>query len=81
MIKINVSKILFILGIVPFLVVIFTSLYSAIMGFSGLSIGTPIYGIEALFDWFILYSYMFWYTYVIGILLIVVSFVLKKTDN
>lgn len=77
----NISKILLILGSVPFLTVIFTSLYSAIMGFGGLSLGSPLYGIEALIEWFILYSYQFWYTYVIGILLIVMSFVVKRTDK
>ena len=73
-------KILLLVGILPFVIALLTGIYNAIVGFLGLTImGKPQYGWEAFADWVILYSFIYWPTYVIGLVLIVLSvFKLKK---
>lgn len=75
----NVSKILVIIGIIPFIISLSYSIYSSITGFSflcGLNC-TNDYGMSAFFDSILVFSYIFWPTYVIGVVLIMI-WVLKK---
>lgn len=73
-------KILLAIGILPFAVALLTGIYNAIVGFSGLAITSPpVYGWAAFVDWMILYSFIYWPTYVLGIVLIVLALIkLKK---
>lgn len=73
-------KILLVVGILPFAVALLTGIYNAIVGFSGLAImSPPVHGWAAFADWVVLYSFIYWPTYVLGLVLIVVSiFKLKK---
>lgn len=72
--KKNKWKILLFVGTTPFLAAFFSGLYAAITGFSGLSISTPpVYGFAAFADWIILYSFVFWPTYAVGLALIIFS--------
>lgn len=67
-------KILLFVGTLPFLWGLLGGLYAAITGFSGLSISSPpAYGISAFFDWIILYSFVYWPTYLVGLLLIALA--------
>lgn len=64
-------KILLFVGTTPFLAAVLTGFYAAITGFSGLAIKSPAaYGWAAFTDWVLLYSFVFWPTYVIGLILI-----------
>lgn len=69
-------KIVLLIGLVPFAIALGSGLYAAITGFSGLVIsGPPAYGVAAFTDWMVLYSYIYWPTYVIGLVLIAVALV------
>lgn len=76
-------KILLVIGVVPFAIVLLYGIYVAITGFSGVSIlGDVNYGFGAFLDWIILYSYVYWSTYVIGLVLIILSVIkLKKSRS
>lgn len=64
-------KILLFLGTVPFLWAILNGIWAAVNGFSGLAISSPpTYGFAAFADWIILYSFVYWPTYVVGLILI-----------
>ena len=76
--KKKVSFILLILGLLPFVILLCGGIYSAINGFSGLTISMKQYGIDAFIDWIILWSFVYWPTYIIGIVLIIISIVLKR---
>jgi len=81
MIKKKVWIILLALGIIPFAIPIISGLYNSINGFSGLCIldCDYYYGFNALMDSVILYSFIFWPTYIVGAILIVLSIMkLKK---
>lgn len=75
-------KLLLIVGIIPFIVPIIYGISNAIFGFSRLCLGincSKSLGFDAFIDSIILYSYLFWPTYIIGLLLIIISiFKLKK---
>ena len=69
-------KVLLCIGFLPFVIALGSGMYAGITGFSGLVIsGAPVYDFAAFMDWMILYSYLYWSTYVIGLVLIVVSLV------
>ena len=70
-------KILLILGLMPFITVICYGLYNAINGFAAFCIlsCTKDYGFVAFRDSIILYSYVFWPTYIIGLVLIILSII------
>lgn len=69
-------KVLLFIGFLPFVIALGSGIYAGITGYSGLAIsGAPVYGFAAFMDWMILYSYIYWPTYVIGLVLIVVSLV------
>jgi len=76
-------KIVLIIGILPFLVAFILGLYSGITGFSGLCILNckDVYGIQAFVDSLIMYSYIFWPTYIIGLIMILISILLMKTKK
>jgi len=67
-------KLLFV-GMIPFGIVICYGLYSFFVGSSGLCIKNcyQVNGFEKFMDNVILYSYVYWPTYIIGIILIVIS--------
>ena len=74
-------KILLFLGTIPFLAAILSGFYAAITGFSGLAImAPPSYGWAAFTEWIILYSFLYWPTYVIGLILIIWS-VIRLMDR
>ena len=66
---------LFIIGIISFVIPLIIGIYFSISGFSGLCLlqCKYYYGFKAFFDSIQLYSYVFWPTYVIGIILIIIS--------
>lgn len=67
-------KIVLFLGITPFLAAILSGFYAAITGFSGFAIMSPnLYGWAAFTEWIVLYSFIFWPTYVIGLVLILLA--------
>lgn len=70
-------KILLTIGFIPFIIPVFLGIGSAIFGHAGLCFFgcDVVYGFKAFFDSIYLYSYLFWPTYIIGIILIVFSFI------
>ena len=75
---------LLIVGIVPFSIPLITGIYNSITGFSGLCFieCNNYYGLQAVIDSVYLYSYIFWPTYIIGAILIIISIIkLKKRKN
>lgn len=70
-------KTLLLIGLIPFIIVIGYGLFSAISGKSYLCIlnCTREYGFVAFRDSIILYSYLFWPTYIIGLFLIIFSII------
>lgn len=74
-------KILLIIGLIPFIAVIGYGIYSAIVGFNVLCILNCVktYGFIAFRDSIVIFSYLFWPTYIIGLILVEISIVkLKK---
>lgn len=77
-----VWKILLIIGYIPFVVALVLGLDAAINGFSGLSFCCSYYGFQAFIDCIFLFSVVYFPTYIIGIILIVLSIIkLKKSLN
>ena len=73
--------ILLILGIIPFAIPLIAGIYDSINGFSGLCFMscTNYYGFNAFIESIYLYSFIFWPTYIIGLILILISIIkLKK---
>lgn len=68
---------LLVLGLLPFVIVIAGGINASINGFGELSMN-PIYGFEAFMDWFILWSYVYWPSYVLGLGLIIGSLIVRK---
>ena len=64
----KINKILFILGIIPFIIPILLSIYT-------ISVQTNFNFFEYLF----LYSFLYWYTYILGLIFIILSFIIKKS--
>lgn len=65
-------KILLFVGTLPFLAAVLSGVYAALTGFSGLAITSPpTYGWAAFTEWIILYSFVYWPTYVVGLILMV----------
>jgi len=76
--------ILLIVGIIPFSIPLTMGIYDSINGFSGLCFVGCInyYGLQAFIDSIYLYSFIFWPTYIIGAILIILSIImLKKAKN
>ena len=76
-------KAILIIGIVPFVMALGFAAYSAVTGFSGLCILNckDIYGIPAFLDSIIMYSYVFWPTYIVGLVMEVISIVYAKKEK
>ena len=66
-------KLLFIVGLIPFIIILVKGVYSAINGLSCIDDCIPTYGIKAFIDTIKLYSLFLWPTYIVGIVLIIVS--------
>ena len=64
--KKHLWKILIIVGVIPMVLPFILGVYHTMIEFWKLG------------DWLILYSYIYWPTYVLGILLIVAGIVMKK---
>lgn len=77
-------KILLVVGIIPFVVALGAGIYHSITGFSGICIldCKYYYGFQAFKDSIVLYSFIFWPTYIIGAILIILSmFKLRKKER
>ena len=72
--------ILLIVGIMPFVIALGGAAYAALAGFNGLAITSPLtYGWPAFRDWIVLWSFVYWPTYVVGGICIAISLIkLKK---
>ena len=68
-------------GLLPFLICLIGGIYAAVCGFGGLTIGMKSYGIEAMLDWVLLWSFVYWPSYVIGIIFIIVSLMIKRRSK
>lgn len=65
---------LFIIGTLPFLIALVGCLNAANNGFAFLW-GPAEYGLEAFGGYLLLFSYLFWPGYIIGLLLIIVAII------
>ena len=74
---------LLIIGIITFAIPLIVGIYDSINGFSGLCfVGcNPYYGFAAFTDSIYLYSYICWPTYIIGVILIVLSIIKLKSQK
>ena len=71
-------KLMLAVGLLPFAAVLLSGIYAAVTGFSGMAITSPpLYGLPAFVDWVVLYSFVCWPTYVIGIVLIAAAVLLR----
>ena len=72
--------VLLIVGIVTFVIPLIAGIFDSINGFSGLCfVGCERdYGIKAFIGSIYLYSYILWPTYIIGIILIILSIIKLK---
>ena len=80
----KIWKILLFLGIIPIAIPLVDGIYSSITGFSGLCFGSGCiskYGFKAFIDSIFLYSFIFWPTYIIGLILIIISMIKIKKNN
>ena len=60
-------KILFIVGLCPFIYPILLGIYTMSVGISW-----------SWFDWLVMYSFIYWPTYLLGIILIVFAIIYRK---
>ena len=71
-------KLMLAVGLLPFAAVLLSGIYAAVTGFNGMAITSPpLYGLPAFADWVVLYSFVYWPTYVIGIVLIAAAVLLR----
>lgn len=76
-----VWKILLVVGFIPFIAALLSGINAAINGFSGLSFCCSYYGFQAFIDCIFLFSIVYFPTYIIGIILIVLSIIKLKKKN
>lgn len=77
-------KILIIIGLLPFVGCLIYSIYNSVVGFTGLCFfqcENVIYGLDALGESIILYSYIFWPLYIIGLIFIVIAILKLRKKN
>jgi len=71
--------ILLIVGIIPFIIPLIAGIYDSVNGIpSGLLCFSDCeynYGFQAFIDSIYLYSFVFWPTYIVGVILIVISII------
>ena len=74
---------LLIVGIILFAIPLATGIYDSISGFSGLCFieCDNYYGFQAFIDSIYLYSFIFWPTYIIGAILIILSIIKLKNKR
>ncbi len=65
--------VLLVMGSLTFVIPLGMGIYYAIVGFSGLCFCGMRYGFSAFFDSILLYSYLCWPSYIVGIILIILS--------
>ena len=70
--------VLFILGLLPFVILLIGGIYASIAGFSGIAVSALHYGFSAFRDWVILWSFLYWPSYIVGMILIIVSMIVKR---
>lgn len=70
--------ILFILGLSPFVILLIGGIYASMIGFSPIWMSTIHYGWDAFRNHVILWSYLYWPSYIVGMILIIVSMIVKK---
>ena len=74
-------KIFIVISCIPFVITLLYALNSSINGFSGIYLCTNCYGFKAFIDSIIFIASIFFPTYIMGIILIVISIMkLKKCD-
>lgn len=75
--------ILLIFGLIPFILLIVGGFNAAFNGFSGLCFFSceNYYGMAALIDYVLLFSFIYWPAYVVGLLFIVLSIIRLKKLN
>ena len=73
---------LLIVGIIPFAIPLIAGIYDSLIGFSGLCFieCDNYYGFQAFIDSIYLYSFIFWPTYIIGVILIILSIIKLKNN-
>ena len=69
-------KLLRLLGLAPFLFALGFCLVSSLLDRGG-----PLFGKMTFWDYLIFYSFLYWYTYVIGIALIALSVIKTKKNH
>lgn len=74
--KKRVWKILLFLGTAPFLFALGYCFASSLLDSGG-----SLFGKLSFWDYLIFYSFLYWYTYVIGIILIVLSVIKMKKNH
>lgn len=67
-------KILLFIGTLPFVIILVMSIINAINGFEFLF--STSYGWEAFIGTAVIYSFLFWPAYIVGILLIILSIIM-----
>ena len=74
---------LLVAGLIPFIVPLVKGIYDSIIGFSGLCWWQCdyYYGFSAFIDSIYIYSFLFWPTYIIGIILIILSIIKLKNNK
>lgn len=75
--------VLLFIGIIPFVIPLIAGIYDSITGFSGLCFieCDNYYGFQAFIDSIYLYSFIFWPTYIIGAILIILSIIKLKNKR
>lgn len=70
--------ILLVLGLLPFIILLVGGIYYSIVGFAPLYWSYVHYGFSAFMNFILLWSYVYWPTYIVGIGFIVMAFVIKS---
>ena len=73
-------KIIFILGLIPFVLTLIVGIYFSIIGFSGIYFGGSYYGLNAFIDSIIYIGFLYYPIYIVGFILIIMS-IIKINKN
>lgn len=79
--KKRIWKVLLILGFIPFIIALILGIFVAVNGFGGLNFCCKYYGFQAFFDYVLLFSFIYYPTYIVGILLIILSIIKLRKIN
>lgn len=84
-IKSRIWEILIIVGASPFIYMILSGIYNAVLGFSGVCITGCMdrTGFDAFMDWAILFTFAYWPIFIVGIVLIIIGIIMveRKIDK